>query len=281
MLIEQLVIPFVFGMIPVLALIDLIPTLLLVGSLAMSRGIDSLCAGGICAGSQLGHAGPRCAGLVCTVGSVGFGCPTAVDPVVGSSLGSTTKTLNFGWLLHIAAVELILTMCSTKPSQEARVSDKRYAVSGWSTRFGKTKIRMAKDLDRIKTLIRTSHEDIHLFTLPTQMTKSEAAVWLTDTQPEFPVFLRPEYRAAAGAAEEAEEAEEAETTEAAAEEPMAASEDDPVEVAIEGASGEESVIVAESMTFEQALEQIPLRENGRFISRERRYAMAHELMSAA
>jgi hypothetical protein len=278
MLIEQLVIPFVFGMILVLALIDLIPTLLLVGSLAMSGGVDSPGAGGIGAGSRLGHASSQYAGLVCTVGSVGFGCPTAVDPVVGSSLGSTTKTLNFGWLLHIAAVELILTTCSTKPSQEAQVSDKRYAVSGWSTRFGKTKIRMAKDLDRIKTLIRTSHEDIHLFTLPTQMTKSEAAVWLTETQPEFPVFLRPEYRAAAGAAEEAEEAE---TTEAAAEEPMAASEDDPVEVAIEGASGEESVIVAESMTLEQALEQIPLRENGRFISRERREEMARELMSAA
>jgi hypothetical protein len=278
MLIEQLVIPFMFGMILVLALIDLIPKLVLVGSLAMSGGIDSSCAGGICAVRQLGHASSQYAGLVCTVGSVGFGCPMAVDPAAGSSLGSTPKTLNFGWLLRFAAVELILTTCSTKPSQEARVSDKRYAVSGWSTRFGKTKIRMAKDLDRIKTLIRTSHEDIHLFTLPTQMTKSEAAVWLTETQPEFPVFLRPEYRAAAEAAAEAEEAE---TPAAAAEEAVTASEDEPVEVAIEGASGEESVIVAESMTLEQALEQIPLRENGRFISRERREEMARELMSAA
>lgn len=278
MLIEHLVIPFMFGMIPVLVLSGLIPNLLLAGSLAMSWGVDSPCAREISAGSQLGRAGPQCADLVRTVSPVGFGCPTAVDSVVGSSLGSTPKTLNFGWLLHIAAVELILTTCSTKPSQEATVSDKRYAVSGWSTRFGKTKIRMAKDLDRIKTLIRTSHEDIHLFTLPTPMTKAEAAVWLTETQPEFPVFLRPEHMAAAGVAAEAEEAE---TPEAAAEELVAASKDDPVEVAIEGASGEESVIVAESMTLEQALEQIPLRENGRFISRERREEMARELMSAA
>lgn len=42
----------------------------------------------------------------------------------------------------------------------------------------------------------------------------------------------------------------------------------------------EAVAPVASMTFEEALAQVPVREKGRFISKERREQMARELMAA-
>ena len=42
----------------------------------------------------------------------------------------------------------------------------------------------------------------------------------------------------------------------------------------------EAVPAVASMTFDEALQQVPLREKGRFISKERREQLARELMAA-
>ncbi len=57
-------------------------------------------------------------------------------------------------------------------------TDKRFAVAGVSTLEGKTKIRFANDVMRIKILAKNGHSDVHLVELPTEMTKSEAVQYL-------------------------------------------------------------------------------------------------------
>lgn len=53
-------------------------------------------------------------------------------------------------------------------------TDKRFAVAGVSTLDGKTKIRFANDVMRIKILAKNGHSDVELVELPYEMTKAEA-----------------------------------------------------------------------------------------------------------
>lgn len=53
-------------------------------------------------------------------------------------------------------------------------TDKRYSVAGVSTLDGKTKIRFANDVMRIKILAKNGHTDVELVELPSEMTKAEA-----------------------------------------------------------------------------------------------------------
>ena len=52
---------------------------------------------------------------------------------------------------------------------------KKFAVTGVSTFNGKTKIRWANDVMRIKILAKNGHQDLDLVTLPHEMTKAEIA----------------------------------------------------------------------------------------------------------
>jgi hypothetical protein len=54
-------------------------------------------------------------------------------------------------------------------------TDKRFAVAGVSTLDGKTKVRFANDVMRIKILAKNGHTDIELIDLPREMTKAEIA----------------------------------------------------------------------------------------------------------
>jgi hypothetical protein len=60
-------------------------------------------------------------------------------------------------------------------------TDKKFAVAGVSTLDGKTKIRFANDVMRIKILAKNGHTDIELADLPREMTKGEIAQHLTET----------------------------------------------------------------------------------------------------
>lgn len=55
---------------------------------------------------------------------------------------------------------------------------KKFAVAGVSTLAGKTKIRFANDVMRIKILAKNGHSDIELVELPNEMTKAEIAAYL-------------------------------------------------------------------------------------------------------
>ena len=55
------------------------------------------------------------------------------------------------------------------------MTDKLYTVAGSSTQAGKTKIRFANDVMRIKILAKNGHTDINLVELPKAMTKGEIA----------------------------------------------------------------------------------------------------------
>lgn len=155
------------------------------------------------------------------------------------------------------------------------MSDKKFAVAGWSRLNGVLKVRVAKDLDRVKVLVRNGHTDVNLWTLPDEMTRTEAAAWLLVNHP-LPV---PDVAPAAEVGEPA--AAEAEAAAEVAVEGETAAAEDPVEIAVENSDGSEDTVDEERITFEQALEQIPLRENGRFLSRERREEMARELLQQA
>ncbi len=52
-------------------------------------------------------------------------------------------------------------------------TDKKFTVAGVSTLNGKTKIRWANDVMRIKILAKNGHTDVELIELPHEMTKSE------------------------------------------------------------------------------------------------------------
>lgn len=53
-------------------------------------------------------------------------------------------------------------------------TDKKFAVAGVSTLEGKTKLRFANDVMRIKILAKNGHKDVELVELPHEMTKGEA-----------------------------------------------------------------------------------------------------------
>lgn len=57
-------------------------------------------------------------------------------------------------------------------------TDKKFAVAGVSTLEGKTKIRFANDVMRIKILAKNGHKDVELVELPSEMTKAEIAQYL-------------------------------------------------------------------------------------------------------
>ena len=53
-------------------------------------------------------------------------------------------------------------------------TDKKFSVAGVSTLSGKTKLRFANDVMRIKILAKNGHTDVELVELPQEMTKAEA-----------------------------------------------------------------------------------------------------------
>ena len=56
---------------------------------------------------------------------------------------------------------------------------KKFAVAGVSTLQGKTKIRFANDVMRIKILAKNGHTNVELVELPNEMSKAEIAAHLT------------------------------------------------------------------------------------------------------
>lgn len=52
-------------------------------------------------------------------------------------------------------------------------TNKKFSVTGVSTLNGKTKIRWANDVMRIKILAKNGHENVELVELPHEMTKPE------------------------------------------------------------------------------------------------------------
>lgn len=197
---------------------------------------------------------------------------------VQQRLQSKVEAQEIVGLLTCAVVDLTIVFMFNR-AKEAEMSDKKFAVAGWSRLNGVLKVRVAKDLDRVKVLVRNGHTDVNLWTLPNEMTRTEAAAWLLVNHP-LPV---PDVAPAAAVGETAAEAAVETAVEAAAEaaEGETAAAEDPVEIAVENSDGSEDTVDEERITFEQALEQIPLRENGRFLSRERREEMARELLQQA
>ena len=59
-------------------------------------------------------------------------------------------------------------------------TDKKFAVAGVSTLNGKTKVRFANDVMRIKILAKNGHQGVELIDLPREMTKAEIAVHLVE-----------------------------------------------------------------------------------------------------
>jgi hypothetical protein len=58
-------------------------------------------------------------------------------------------------------------------------TQKKFAVAGVSTLNGKTKIRFANDVMRIKILAKNGHTNVELVELPNEMSKAEIAAHLT------------------------------------------------------------------------------------------------------
>ena len=146
-------------------------------------------------------------------------------------------------------------------------NEKTYAVAGYSVCKGIFKMRLAKDFDRIKTLIRTGHTEIEMFELPQAMTKLDAHLWLELNHP------RANVGAKVGAVEKAFEVTDA----------LAASWKDYYPTFNTVVKEEQPVFemqTAAITTFEMALATIPMREKGRFIKREVREQMARDLMAA-
>jgi len=61
------------------------------------------------------------------------------------------------------------------------MTDKLFSVAGVSTQAGKTKIRFANDVMRIKILTKNGHDGVNLADLPRAMTKAEIAEYLRAT----------------------------------------------------------------------------------------------------
>jgi len=58
------------------------------------------------------------------------------------------------------------------------MTDKLFTVTGYSTKDGKTKVRFATDMTRIKTLVKTGHTDIQLYEMPKPASKVAALEFL-------------------------------------------------------------------------------------------------------
>lgn len=59
-------------------------------------------------------------------------------------------------------------------------TDKRFEVAGVTTFNGKTKIRWANDMMRVKILHKNGHTDMEFVSLPWAMTKGEIVQYLKD-----------------------------------------------------------------------------------------------------
>jgi hypothetical protein len=59
---------------------------------------------------------------------------------------------------------------------------KKFIIAGASTLRGKTKVRFANDIMRIKILDKRGHENVNLVNLPYEMTKGEIAQYLLETE---------------------------------------------------------------------------------------------------
>ena len=59
-------------------------------------------------------------------------------------------------------------------------TDKKFGVVGVSTFNGKTKVRWANDVMRVKILHKNGHTDIEFVNLPYEMTKAEIVKYLQD-----------------------------------------------------------------------------------------------------
>ena len=59
-------------------------------------------------------------------------------------------------------------------------TSKQFKVIGVSTLNGKTKVRFANDMTRIKVLIKNGHTDVELFELPDAMTKEAALAYVSE-----------------------------------------------------------------------------------------------------
>jgi hypothetical protein len=59
------------------------------------------------------------------------------------------------------------------------MTNKQYKYAGVSTFAGKTKIRFANDIMRIKVLDKNGHADVNFKELPSSMNKSEAVAHLS------------------------------------------------------------------------------------------------------
>jgi hypothetical protein len=57
-------------------------------------------------------------------------------------------------------------------------TDKKFSVAGVSTLEGKTKLRFANDVMRIKILAKNGHTNVELKELPREMTKGEIVQYL-------------------------------------------------------------------------------------------------------
>jgi hypothetical protein len=57
-------------------------------------------------------------------------------------------------------------------------TDKKFAVAGYSTLNGRTKLRFANDIMRIKILAKNGHENVELVNLPYEMSKREIAEYM-------------------------------------------------------------------------------------------------------
>jgi hypothetical protein len=57
-------------------------------------------------------------------------------------------------------------------------TSKTFKVVGKSNLNGKTKIRFANDMTRVKVLVKNGHTDVELFELPKAMTKDEAIAYV-------------------------------------------------------------------------------------------------------
>ena len=60
-------------------------------------------------------------------------------------------------------------------------TEKKFTVAGVSTLEGKTKIRFANDVMRIKILAKNGHTDVELIELPHAMTKPEIIAHMRST----------------------------------------------------------------------------------------------------
>lgn len=151
-------------------------------------------------------------------------------------------------------------------------NEKTFAVAGWSVLDGVKKPRFAKDMLRVKVLERNGHKDIVLYPLPTAMTKEQALEWLNNmggtvltTAPaaQLPNPLVPDANL---------------LLLTFTPEPVAMIDQ---QMGVAQYTDEElSVAPQPKMSFEEALAQIPLRENGKFVSKAVREARAKELMWA-